>query len=284
MSEQTKSTFQIRKLRESYKSNSTSLDRSTPYNTGMKEATIWIPTLGTRMEWLDQAVKSIEPSNYYQLRILCPPNIAQVLVGVYPDIEVVPKETNNLSNALNHCLSKTTSEYFSWIGDDDQIISEVFISNLKYLIKHRRFEVLISGCNIVGSYDSYSYIPSYLSIRGLRTGLMRFPQPGSILKTASLRKVQGFNEENLTSMDYETFCLMLEGGMKMKIRKNVAAVYRDHKGTISRLKENDPNHNSGIAQKIFYNNSRRRPIYLIFLNFYLRLYAHFLRKSGLKTY
>ena len=177
---------------------------------------IVIPTLGNRIKYLEECIKSIKASQSTYLVVISPhrlhldPELTQLVD------EFLLEEGRGLAAAINQAAFTLppTIKYFNWLGDDDLLIQ----NSLE--ITMRTFDENPSASGIFGMCE---YVNSEGSKLGLNssgvwaTSLIRFgpdliPQPGALLSLAAFKEIGGLRTEFKLAFDVDMFIQLQKFG------------------------------------------------------------------------
>jgi hypothetical protein len=169
---------------------------------------IVVPTLGTRPNFLNQALRSIRLAGNCHIAIVAP-NPEEIKRNYRPDLydSVVEDPKQGLAVAINAGMDSlpTSVKFANWLGDDDLLAPESLKITSEFL---ERFT------NTVCVYGKCSYIgPNGESVWTNRSGtyakwLMRIgpqliPQPGSLFVLSAFNKVNKLNPQYKWAFDLD---------------------------------------------------------------------------------
>ncbi len=203
----------------------------------LSEVGVVVPTLGTRINYLVECLKSIRGAGCTNIYIVGPVNILQnkqELNGLYDCLIEDPK--SGLTGAINIGVKSFPGfvRYVTWLGDDDLLTKESLANSL------REFD---SGSNIVATFGVCDYISSDGSLLFTNKSgnwasiLMNFlpnliPQPGSLLSRLAFEKIGGVKPDFPLAFDFDMFFELKKLGQVRYIPK-VQGAFRWHPDSMS---------------------------------------------------
>jgi glycosyltransferase involved in cell wall biosynthesis len=204
------------------------------------EVVIAIPTMGTRPEWLNLTIESVEQQKHPNvlIRIVTPdPTRVNVSPTVRTPIEVIQAAASGLSDAINTGIKDVEARYVTWIGDDDLLAPGSLACTHQALEKHRNAPYVYGRTRYIderGKTIGYTR-PTSLAHRYLKYGKDFVPQPGSLLRAHALREVGYLNSELKNAMDLDLFIKLGEIGRPVYVPRELSA-YRLHPASITLTK------------------------------------------------
>ncbi len=198
----------------------------------LSEVGVVVPTLGTRINYLVECLKSIRAAGCTNIYIVGPIKILenkQELGGLYDCLIDDPK--SGLTEAINIGVKSFPSfiRYITWLGDDDLLTKDSLMESV------HAFDAELS---VVATYGMCEYI----SLNGSRifqnksgawaSIFMNFlpnliPQPGSLLRRSAFEKIGGVKPNYPLSFDFEMFFELKKIG-KLQYIPKVQGAFRWH--------------------------------------------------------
>src|SRR5262249_34032530 len=112
---------------------------------------IVVPTLGTRTEWLANAVASIElQGEAVELCIVAPPEAVDTLRRRFPGRRVIGEARPGIAAAIEagwHALA--ACEIVSWLGDDDELTPDSVRTAVNALLRRPRAAMVYGDYEVV---------------------------------------------------------------------------------------------------------------------------------------
>ena len=203
----------------------------------LSEVGVVVPTLGTRINYLVECLKSIRGAGCTNIYLVGPINVLQnkqELTGLYDCLIDDPKL--GLTGAINTGVKSFPEfvRYVTWLGDDDLLTEHSLVESL------RAFDAEL---NVVATYGMCDYISSDSSrIFQNKSGnwaaiLMNFspnliPQPGSLLSRLAFEKIDGVKPNYPLAFDFEMFFELKKIG-KLHYIPKVQGAFRWHPDSMS---------------------------------------------------
>jgi glycosyltransferase involved in cell wall biosynthesis len=191
-----------------------------------------VPTLGERTDTLGAALSSIRAQVGVDatLVVVAPPGAGDARrIAAEHNAVIVDDPRRGLSAAVNAGIdAATTEQYFSWIGDDD----ELCLGGLRALVD------LIDDTGAVVAFGACAYMDNDNRVfavsragrwarRILAWGPDLIPQPASITRLDDIRAVGPFDESLRFVMDLDMFLRLRRRGRFASTQQTVAK-YRWH--------------------------------------------------------
>jgi glycosyltransferase involved in cell wall biosynthesis len=203
----------------------------------LSEVGVVVPTLGTRINYLVQCLKSIRAAGCINIYLVGPINVLQnkqELMGLYDCLIDDPK--SGLTGAINTGVKSFPGfiRYVTWLGDDDLLTKDSLTDSLL---------AFDADANVVATYGMCDYISSDGSrIFQNKSGnwasiLMNFlpnliPQPGSLLSRLAFEKIDGVKSSYPLAFDFEMFFELKKIG-KLQYIPKVQGAFRWHPDSMS---------------------------------------------------
>ena len=191
-----------------------------------------VPTLGERTDTLGAALASVRAQTGVEttLVVVVPPAAEEARrIAEHHRAVIVDDPRRGLSAAVNAGIAAaTTEQYFSWIGDDDELVPGG-LRALVDLIEETGAVVAFGACAYMDG-DNRVFAVSRAgkwARRVLAWGPDLIPQPASITRLDALRDVGPFDESLRFVMDLDMFLRLRRKGSFASTPRTVAH-YRWH--------------------------------------------------------
>lgn len=201
-----------------------------------------VPTLGRRMEHLEQCLESITSQGV--------PGLDLVLVApASPEVDalartyggrVVADPRRGLSGALNAGFDAAVpgTSYVGWLGDDDLLSPGSLAATTTALDADPRASMVYGWCDYVDGSGAmlFSSRAGRLAARCITFAPNLVPQPGSLMRLADVRAVGGVDEDLTLSMDLDLFLRLRRRGRLIALPRTLAS-FRWHADSATVLSE-----------------------------------------------
>ena len=164
----------------------------------MNNIGIVVPTLGSRPEYLLEALESIRNAGKCFIVIVAPiqANIDKVIDRSFFD-ELVEDPMQGLVEAINtgvRALPKQI-EYFNWLGDDDTLTPNSLRMSSSPLKDDPEIVCVFGMCQYINQDGQpiYKNKSGRFAVPLLKFGPQLIPQPGALFRRTSFNKVGGLN-------------------------------------------------------------------------------------------
>ena len=195
---------------------------------------IVVPTLGTRIEYFSECLKSLEPEGVF-IAVIGPNDLTQKADLANADL-VIDDQGLTLPEAINKGVKALPEsiEYVSWLGDDDSLLPGAIEAQI---------EILDSDTNVVATYGKCQYVDAQgndLIIQRsgqfasslLSWGPNLIPQPGGLFRRSAWQKLNGLESVFSQAFDTDLFLRMKVIGNVRYVEKTLAN-YRWHEDALS---------------------------------------------------
>jgi len=159
---------------------------------------IVVPTLGTRISFLTDALSSLRQSGDCFVGIVAPdPDSIRQFVdpSLFDDIYLDPSK--GLAAAINFGISELPEniEFVSWLGDDDLLKPNSLSFGLAQLLADPNSVFSFGGCEYIDSDGHTIWInrSGRYAIPLLHFGPQLIPQPGSLIRRTAYASIGGLN-------------------------------------------------------------------------------------------
>lgn len=198
---------------------------------------IVIPTLGTRVEFLRESIRSIRSAGDVFICLVVPPEIVvEDLLG--PEIvdQVVPDSGEGLAAAIALGLKSLPKEieFVNWLGDDDRLLEDSLNNCVKYLEDDSKIVLVFGSCDYID--DSGQRIwrnrSGAWAVPLLRFGPCMVPQPGALFRRSAYEAVGGLSLRYSWAFDFDLFIRLSKLG-KVKFVNQTVSQFRWHMNSLS---------------------------------------------------
>jgi hypothetical protein len=158
---------------------------------------IVVPTLGTRPDWLGDAVASIEDQGEgVELCIVAPPEVLPTIRAQLPGRRMLGEAEGGIVpaieagwSALNHC------EVVSWLGDDDELTPDSVPTALRFLMSRRGAAMVYGDYERVDASGTRTVTvrPGRWAPLLLRVGQNLIAQPGCLYVREAVNRTGGLS-------------------------------------------------------------------------------------------
>ena len=169
---------------------------------------IVVPTLGSRPEYLLEALESIRNAGKCFIVIVAPiqANIDKVIDRSFFD-ELVEDPMQGLVEAINtgvRALPKQI-EYFNWLGDDDTLAPNSLLMSSSPLENDPEIVCVFGMCQYVNKDGQpiYKNKSGRFAVPLLKFGPQLIPQPGALFRKTSFNKVGGLDPNYKCAFDLD---------------------------------------------------------------------------------
>lgn len=203
------------------------------------DVAIVVPTLATRIVYLEQALASIRDASIGHIHICIvgpsTPELTQVCErnGVE---QFVNDPGKGLAHAINFAAGQLPSsiKIFNWLGDDDLLMPLSIDFSRSQLILDDRNSFVYGACDYIdqdgeilwtnksGRYTKYL----------MRFGPQLIPQPGALMRKSAFDQIGGCNTRYKFAFDLDLFIKLSQIGHALYI-PNTLAAFRWHSDSLS---------------------------------------------------
>lgn len=158
---------------------------------------IVVPTLGTRREWLTNAVASIErQGDSVELCIVAPPDAVERIREWFPERRIVGEERAGIVAAIETGWDALgTCGVLSWLGDDDELTPGSVSTALQHLAGRRGATMVYGDYEFVDA-DGRTQVtvrPGRWAVAFLRVGQNFIAQPGCLYSRRAIAQSGGLS-------------------------------------------------------------------------------------------
>ena len=174
----------------------------------MNNIGIVVPTLGSRPEYLLEALESIRNAGKCFIVIVAPiqADVDKVIDRSFFD-ELVEDPMQGLVEAINtgvRALPKQI-EYFNWLGDDDTLAPNSLLMSSSPLENDPEIVCVFGMCQYVNKDGQpiYKNKSGRFAVPLLKFGPQLIPQPGALFRKTSFNKVGGLDPNYKCAFDLD---------------------------------------------------------------------------------
>lgn len=184
-----------------------------------------IPTLGTRPEFLANAISSIRSAGEAHILLVAPEEKKSQLESLGIDqFEIDPGK--GLVEAINLGFSKLPSdiEYVNWLGDDDELTPNSLAIASSIMDKDPRAPFAFGGCGYVDEAGRLLWTNNsgIWAIPLLRFGPDLIPQPGALIRKTALEKILPLDSSYKFAFDFDMFIKLSRLGKPVFVPRTLA--------------------------------------------------------------
>jgi GT2 family glycosyltransferase len=194
------------------------------------EALVVVPTLGQRPDLLRRTLASITGQQPHAPRTIVvvagDDGPAREAAGAV-DVEVVTQRSAGLSAAINEgwLLAGDSADAWSWLGDDDELLPGSLARTCAALQTRPGSSMVYGRCRYVDGAGRtlWTARPGRLAALLAPAGPNLIPQPGSLLRADSVRRVGMLDPELRYAMDLDLFLRLRTVGALTYLPSELAA-------------------------------------------------------------
>ena len=198
---------------------------------------IVIPTLGTRPNYLIQALTSIRSAGECLIYVVTPqPQKLQSMLETNLYDKILLDPGTGLSSAIDYGLRAFPAyvNYTNWLGDDDLLVPDSITHALSIISKNEHISFVFGRCQYIDE-DGKNL---WLNKSGAwASSLMRFgpqliPQPGALFRRDRYLEIGGLNPELKWAFDLDLLIRLSQVG-ELRFTPMTLAKFRWHQGSLS---------------------------------------------------
>lgn len=194
-----------------------------------------VPTLGTRIEYLEECLTSIRRAGDCTITIVAPPSANLDSLSDHFDARVDDPK-NGLPAALNIGLNSFPEniQFVTWIGDDDIYFPNAINTAAKILNDDASISAVFGQCAYINPASQTVLInrSGRWAVPLLSFGPDLIPQPGSLFRRSSFINFGGLREDLGWAFDVDLFLNLKKQG-RVHYCKQVLAGFRWHPESLS---------------------------------------------------
>lgn len=228
---------------------------------------IVIPTLGDRMEYLDQLFVSLDGFKIsIEVVVVCPKSQILAITSLYrgsANLKIVEDQGTGLANAINQGFREINSKYWNWIGDDDKLIP-VGVEKI--------IEKLECDSNLSFGWGGCAYIDEASNVLSInKTGRMAskiiffgpnlIPQPSCVFRFELTKEVGVLDPRLKFAFDQDLIMrlLKIKNGIFLPV---LSAEYRWHANSLTATNKRDSAKES-LNVRLHSSKEFRRALYIV---------------------
>lgn len=196
-----------------------------------------VPTLGTRPEFLTQALQSIRDAGQAFVVIVAPmPKSLQHFLAEQLCDSIAQDPGAGLPNAINIGVESLPPEieFVTWLGDDDLLAPGSLNLTAKALDSEPTASAVFGACDYVNEHGNVVWRnqSGQFAARILKFGPDLIPQPGSLIRRRSWQKVGGLSTKYALAFDFDLFIKLKSVGKLIYLNQTLAS-FRWHTESLS---------------------------------------------------
>lgn len=199
-----------------------------------------VPTLGDRLDWLDQSLQSITMQDVdapVRLRVVTPrPEQVEELCRRY-GAELVEQRAGRLSAAINLGWAGVQAEALAWLGDDDLLAPGALRAALDALRADPRVALVYGRVRYIDADGRTMWLqrPGRLAARSIHVAKNLVPQQGSLFRADAVSAVGPLDESLRSAMDQDLIQRLTRHGRWTYLHRELGA-FRLHGAGITETK------------------------------------------------
>ena len=198
-----------------------------------------LPTLGQRLSHLETALASCDKLAQVMEITLCVVAPAEATeareMASSHGALLINDPGTGMADAVNAALaSRTSEEFYIWLGDDDRIVAEGTTRLVAALDAHPEASAAYGWCDYVNddgvviSRNRAGIMATWL----LAWGPNLIPHPGTVIRLDAIERAGGFNPALLYALDLDMFLRLRKFGPLLAL-KTVASEFRWHEDSLT---------------------------------------------------
>lgn len=234
------------------------------------QITYIVPTLLQNLELLDKCLHSITSMKEVNKIIIVVPENArdnQTSRALFSDERILivrEKNSNGLAAAINLGISHVETNFWNWLGDDDQIIGESMLELLETAPKEFDGVFLYGDCRYVDQKEKYLALNKVgkiaMSVIGFGPNLI--PQPSCLFPRTIAGERIFLDTQYALAFDQELIQRILKLGSG-HYKSGVNSIYRWDSKTLTMRNRKDSLRESFII-RLRYSSNFFRKIFVVF--------------------
>ncbi len=198
---------------------------------------IVVPTLGTRLEYLRQCLKSIREAGDAYVLLVAPQSFNSVKLITDGLIDgVVQDPRNGISEAINLGIMSLPPEveFVNWLGDDDLLTKDSLAVALDAFSSDNQTVMVFGSCDYINSHGEtiWTNKSGQWAVPLLRFGPDLVPQPGALFRRSGFEAVGRLSSDFSWAFDFDLFIRLSKLG-RLKYIDRTLASFRWHPGSLS---------------------------------------------------
>lgn len=196
-----------------------------------------IPTLGTRIDFLSQALQSISSQDTQaDIVVVCPREATEATYIAHQHHAIVIDDPGTLPKAINAGATQLREhhEFIAWLGDDDLLEPQSLTTTTTTLDNHQEATVAFGACRYINSHGSKLWLSKAgaWAPRILSWGPDLIPQPGMLVRVQAWKQVRGVDESLSMAFDLDLLLKLKKLGPLIDTKTTVAS-FRWHESSLT---------------------------------------------------
>jgi glycosyltransferase involved in cell wall biosynthesis len=198
---------------------------------------IVVPTLGTRPEYLNKALRSIRAAGYCHVVVVAP-DPEMIRANYTPDLidQIVEDPKSGLADAINAGIRSLPSSvrYANWLGDDDLLAPQSLAFTSHALENSPETVCVFGGCSYIGPDEDVLWVNKSGKYAKwlMRVGPQLIPQPGLLFTVSAFNEVGGLDSTYKWAFDLDLLLKFSKHG-KLQFLPKILSSFRWHDGSLS---------------------------------------------------
>jgi hypothetical protein len=198
---------------------------------------IVVPTLGTRPDYLNQALRSIRDAGNCHIVVVAP-EPKMIKANYEPELidQIIQDPKRGLAEAINTGMRSLPSsvQYANWLGDDDLLTPKSLTITSQVLEQSPDLVCVYGGCSYIGPSGEILWVNKSGKYAKwlMRIGPQLIPQPGSLFTLSAFQKVGELDSQYKWAFDLD---LLLKFSLIGRIQyiPKILSSFRWHDGSLS---------------------------------------------------
>ena len=173
-----------------------------------KEIGIVVPTLGIRIQFLEETLRSIRAAGDCHITVVSPVN---AFLDRFADTQLfdewVSDPMQGLVEAINHGIRSLPKsvEFVNWLGDDDTLAPNSLLVTSTQLEMNPEIVCVFGKCQYVNEVGQPIWMnkSGRFAIPLMRFGPQLIPQPGALFRRTAFDSVGGLNSRYKLAFDLD---------------------------------------------------------------------------------
>ena len=202
-----------------------------------KKIGIVVPTLGNRIQFLEETLRSIRAAGHCHITIVSPENtFLDRFANAQLFDEWVSDPMQGLVEAINHGIRSLPKsvEFVNWLGDDDTLTPNSLSVTSTQLEMNPEIVCVFGKCQYVNEVGQ----PIWMNKSGkfavplLRFGPQLIPQPGALFRRTAFDNVGGLDSKYKLAFDLDLLFKLKKVGQFHYVAKQLST-FRWHSESLS---------------------------------------------------
>lgn len=195
-----------------------------------------VPTLGKRVEYLQDCLKSIRNSGCKCIYLVGPKSLSDEysLIGLYD--QIIDDKNLGLTKAINLGVESLPNKvkFFSWLGDDDLVSKDCLDRALAVFQADKNVVAVFGGCEYIDENGKHLFYNMSGQWAALFMGFLPnlIPQPGSLIKRSAFNLAGKIRDDFPLAFDFDLFFELRKIG-RIKYVSNIQGSFRWHSTSLS---------------------------------------------------